>query len=70
MGLQLPEEASDTAHRVGKRYEVEEEDGDDVVTKVTKQQVIVRFTSWTHRTLVYKNYTKSKNFRSILKKEG
>ena len=52
MGLQLPEKASDTAHRVSKRYEVKEEDEDGVVTKVTKQQVIVRFTSWTHRTLV------------------
>ena len=45
MGLKLPEEAIDRAHRVGKRYEVEEEDEDGVVTGVTKQQVIVRFTS-------------------------
>ena len=63
MGLQLPEKAIDRAHRVGKRYEDEEEDKDGVVTGVTKQQVIVRFTSWTHRTLVYKNRRKSKNFR-------
>ena len=28
-----------------------------------RQQVIVRFTSWTHKTLMYKNCKKSKNFR-------
>ena len=63
MGLKQPEEAIDMAHRVGKRYEVEEEDEDGVVTGVTKQQVIVRFTSWTHRTLVYRSRKKSKNFK-------
>ena len=51
MGLKLPEEATDRAHRVGKRYKVEEEDENGMVTGVTKQLVIVRFTSWTHRTL-------------------
>ena len=45
MGLQLPEEAIDRAHRVSKRYEVEEKDEDGVVTGLTKQQVIVRFAS-------------------------
>ena len=63
MGLRLPEEAIDRAHHVGKRYEVEEEDEDGVVTGITKQQVIVRFTSWTHRTLVYRSRKKSKNFK-------
>ena len=63
MGLKLPEEVIDRAHRVGKRYEVDEENEDGVVTGVTKQQVIVRFTSWTHRTLVYRSCKKSKNFK-------
>ena len=36
MGLQLPEETIDRAHRVGKRYKIEEEDEDGVVTGVTK----------------------------------
>ena len=48
MWLQLPEEATDKAHRVGKRYKVEDEYG--MVTGITRQQVIVRFTNWTHRT--------------------
>ena len=63
MRLQLPEEAMDRAHSVGKRCEVKEEDEDGVVTGDTKQQVNVKFTSWTHRTLVYKNRKKSNNFR-------
>ena len=64
MGLKLPEEAIDIAPRVGKRYEVEEEDEDGVVTGVTKQQVIVRFTSWTPGTLAYRSRKKVRTLSS------
>ena len=47
MGVNIPHHAIDRAHRIGKRFEVHNEDGDGNVTKVTvKQQVIVKFTSW------------------------
>ena len=63
MGVELPEDATDRAHRIGKKYDVEVEQEDGTVKGVTKQQVIVRFSSWKHRTLVYRNRKKSKNLR-------
>ena len=44
MGLNIPKEAIDRVHRVGRKYEVDEVDRDGVVTGVSlKQQVIIRF---------------------------
>ena len=46
----------DRAHRIGRMFEVEEEDDIGVVTgESIRQQVIVRFTSWKSRTEVYRN---------------
>ena len=55
MGVELQEDAIDRAHRIGKKYNVEVEEEDDTV--------IVRFSSWKHRTLVYRNRKKSKKVR-------
>ena len=64
MGLDLPEFSVDRAHRIGRKFEVEEEDENGVVTGVSiRQQVIVRFTSWKSRTSVYRNRKKSKSLR-------
>ena len=61
MGLNIPEEAIDRVHRIGRKYEVDEVDKDGVVTGVSlKQQVIVRFSTWGHRTQVYKARKRSK----------
>ena len=55
MGLNIPKETIDRVHRVGRKYEVDEVDRDGVVTGVSlKQQVIIRFSTWSHRTQVYK----------------
>ena len=48
MGLNIPKEAIDRVHRIGRKYEVDEVDKDGVVT------VTVRFSTWSHRTQVYK----------------
>ena len=49
MGLNIPKEAIDRVHRVGQKYEVDEVDRDGVVTGVSlKQQVIIRFSTWSH----------------------
>ena len=51
-------------NRSGRKYEVEEEDENGVVTGVSiRQQLIVRFTSWKSRTSVYRNRKKSKSLR-------
>ena len=64
MGLDLPEFSVDRAHRIGRKFQVEEEDENGVVTGVSiRQQVIVRFTSWKSRTSVYRNQKKSKSLR-------
>ena len=56
MGLNIPKEAIDRVHRIGRKYEVDEVDEvdeveeDGVVKRVSlKQQVIVRFLTWGHR---------------------
>ena len=54
MSLNIPKEATDRVHRIGRKYGVDEVDKDGVVTGVSlKQQVIVRFSTWSHRTQVY-----------------
>ena len=63
MGVELPVDAIDRAHRIGKKYDIEVEEVDGTTTEVTKQQVIVRFSSWKYRTLVYRNRNKSKKVR-------
>ena len=64
MGLDLPEFSVDRAHRIGRKFEVEEEDENGVVTGVSiRQQVIIRFTSLKSRTEVYRKRKKSKNLR-------
>ena len=46
MGVNTPHHAVDRAHRIGKKFEVQNEDVDGNVTVVTvKQQVTVKFTS-------------------------
>ena len=61
MGLNIPKEAIDRVNRIGLKYEVDEVDKDGVVTGVSlKQQVIVRFSTWNHRTQVYKARKRSK----------
>ena len=51
MELDLPEFSVDRAHRIGRKFEVKEEDENGVVTEVfIRQQVIVRFMSWKSRT--------------------
>ena len=61
MGLNIPKETVDRVHRIGRKYEVHEVDKDGVVTGVSsKQQVIVRFSTWSHRTQVYKARKRSK----------
>ena len=63
MGVELPEDAIDRAHRIGKKYDVEVEEVDGTTTEVTKQQVIVRFSIWKYRTLMYRNRNKRKKVR-------
>ena len=48
MGVDLPEDAIDRAHRIGR------------ISEQGKQQIIVRFKSFRERTLVYKNRKKCK----------
>ena len=50
MGLNIPKEATDRVHRIGRKYEVDEVEEDEVVKRVSlKQQAIVRFLTWGHR---------------------
>ena len=61
MGLDLPHDVIDTAHRTGKKVEIEDVGYDKVATGVSVlQQVIVRFRSWSHRTLIYNSRKKRK----------
>ena len=66
MGVNIPHHALDRAHRIGKNFEVQNEDEDGNVTGVTvKHQVIlltVKFTSWRYRTEVYQKRRSSKKF--------
>ena len=66
MGVNIPhhDHAIDRAHRIGKMFEVQNEDEDGNVAGVTvKQEVIVKYTSWCHRTEVYQKRRCSKKFR-------
>ena len=66
MGLNLPENAINRAHRTGRKYQVQvqQESYDGNVTGIImKQQVIVRFTSWRFRTEVYRKKKNSKKFK-------
>jgi len=59
MGVDLPENAIDRAHRIGR------------ISEQGKQQIIVRFKSFRERTLVYKNRKKCKKasiFLDVTKK--
>ena len=66
MGLNLPENAIDRAHRIGRKYQVqvqqESDDGNETGV-ITKQQVIIRFTSWRFITEVHKKRKNSKKFK-------
>ena len=47
MGVNIPHHAIDRAHKFGKKFEVQNEDEDRNVTRVTvKQQVIMKFILW------------------------
>ena len=64
MGVNILHHAIDRARRIGKKFEVHNEDEDGNVTGVTvKKQVIVKFTSWRYRTEVYQKRRSSKKFR-------
>ena len=64
MEVSIPHHAVDRAHRIGEKFEVQNEDEDGNVTGLTvKQQVIVKFTSWRYRTKVYRKRRSSKKFR-------
>ena len=64
MGLNLPDNAIDRAHRIGRKYQVQQEsDNANVTGVITKQQVIIRFTSWRFRTEVYRKRKNSKKFK-------
>ena len=52
-GVVIPDLFIDRAHRVGKKNTLE--DG------TVQQQLIVRFTTWRHRTLLYRNRAKLQN---------
>ena len=61
MAIDLPHDVIDRVHRTGKKVEIEDVGDDGVVTGVSVlQQVIVRFRSWSHRTLIYKSRKRSK----------
>ena len=61
MVLNIPKEAIDRVHRTGRKYEVDEVDKDGVVMGISlKQQMIVRFSTWGHRTQVCKVRERSK----------
>ena len=63
MGVNIPHHAIDRAHRIRKKFEVQNEDKDGNVTGVTvTKQVIVKFTSRRYRTEVYQKRRSSKNF--------
>ena len=66
MGLNLPENAIDRAHRIGGKYQVQvqqESDDENETGVITKQQVIIKFTSWRFRTEVYRKRKNSKKFK-------
>ena len=61
MGLDLPHDVIDRVHRTGKKVEIKDVGDDGVITGVSVlQQVIIRFHSWSHRTLIYKSRKRSK----------
>ena len=56
-GTEISDHFLDRAHRVGKPFTIEDQNG----IKTQKQQVIVKFTTWYHRTLLYRKRKNSKN---------
>ena len=64
MGLNIPKEAIDRFHRIGRKFEIEDVDEDGHVTGVSvQQQVIMRFTNWRDRTQIYRERKTSKSFK-------
>ena len=53
LGIDIPENVIDRAHRVGKAYKNHK--------NVSCHPMIVRFTTWRHHTMVYRARDKSKN---------
>ena len=56
MKVNIPEMAFDRAHRIGSVKE-------DADTQKRSRQIIVRFTTWSHRTQVYRARKKTEKFR-------
>ena len=55
MGLNIPQEAIDRIHRTGKKFESDDRDEDgDVMGVSIKQQIIMWFTGWSSRMMVYR----------------
>ena len=64
MGLNIPKEAIDRVHRIGRKFEIEDVDEDGHVTGVNvQQQVIIRFTNWRDRTQIYRERKRSKSLK-------
>ena len=59
LGIDIPENVIDRAHRVGKSYKNHK--------NVFCHPMIVRFTTWRHRTMVYRARDKSKNAKYKLR---
>ena len=56
MEVDIPDVVMDRAHRIGPIKE-------DTTTKKKSQTIIVRFTTWRHRSMVYRARKKSKKFK-------
>ena len=64
MGLNIPKEAIDRVHRIGKKFEIEDVDEDGHITGVSvQQQVIMRFTNWRDRSHIYRERKRSKSLK-------
>ena len=55
----IPDTVIDRAHRIGKKVKIDKNDGNSPLT----QSVIVRFTTFRHRTILYRNRKKLKNVK-------
>ena len=62
-GVSIPDQCIDRCHRIGKI--IEEKDDDGNVTS-TKQAMIVKFTTWRHRTILYRARKKLSNKKIFL----
>ena len=64
MGLNIPKEAIDRVHRIGKKFEIEDVNEDGHVTGVSvQQQVIMRFTNWRDNSHIYRERKRSKSLK-------